>query len=383
MHTRIVNPNDVFALAQLYFEVYGGTYPDPMMKDFLMMRDFMAVPGNCWFVAEDAGRLMGSVIYRYDAENRLAKVYAAVVGEDFRRLGVSDAVARYGKEYIEQELGPLEVVYATTRTVNEAAQAAIEKLGHRKLGIFPNVHRTRDYETHCLTGWFSEIALARRQPAYSTHIRAARLVDLAATEVGIPAPAGLVPDSPSRTLRPSPSLECVRAPAFVRHRFQILQREGALDFWYYPFHTPNMMLLSEDQSVEIFLSLSPLGGHCVIIGGKVRSDVSYSDLLEQICRIVRNEGGRYFEIIIRADKPKIIESVMNARFIPSAFFPAMQRIKEIRYDYLVLSRTFEIFDFRNVQLRGVNNLYLQEYFQTWKSLALSPRLLDEEVVHAR
>lgn len=375
---RLAHENDVFPLAQLYFEVYSGSYPDAVMRDFALMREFLASPGNYWFVAEDKGRIAASVVYRFDATHSLAKVYGAIVHPDYRRQGISDELSRAGIAYIESENPPIEVIYATTRTVNEAAQAAIEKLGHRKLGIFPNVHRTKSYETHCLTGWFSEQALSSRSGNYATHERTLKLTQLVAREVGIAPPDGVAPDTPTRELVECPALECINASAFVKHRFAYLKHEGLLNFWYYPFHQPNVLILSADQAVEFFVNLNPVDGHCVIIGGKVRPDVSYSNLLSLICESLRASGGRYFELIIRADKPKVIESVLNARFIPSAFFPAMQKLDGKRYDYLVLSRTFEILDFQNMQLRGLNKRLLMEYYETWRSVALNPRLMEEE-----
>ena len=96
-----------------------------------------------------------------------------------------------------------------------------------------------------------------------------------------------------------------------------------------------------------------------------------------MCDILRDHGIRYIEMLVRADKPKILESILGAKFIPCAFLPAYLYDEGKRFDYLILSRTFEIFDFQNIKLRGVNQKYLEEYFKTWKSIALNPKMINE------
>jgi hypothetical protein len=35
-----------------------------------------------------------------------------------------------------------------------------------------------------------------------------------------------------------------------------------------------------------------------------------------------------------------------------------------------------VFDFQNVKLKGLNQVYLEEYFKAWKTMALNPKLLE-------
>jgi hypothetical protein len=91
---------------------------------------------------------------------------------------------------------------------------------------------------------------------------------------------------------------------------------------------------------------------------------------------LRNAGARYIEVIVRADRPKILESIMRAKFIPCGFFPAFQMVNDKRHDFVVFSRSFEIFDFQNVKLKGLNQVYLEEYFKAWKRMSLNPKLLQ-------
>jgi cyclopropane fatty-acyl-phospholipid synthase-like methyltransferase len=104
--------------------------------------------------------------------------------------------------------------------------------------------------------------------------------------------------------------------------------------------------------------------------------LNFAELFLSANRLLRNAGARYIEVIIRADRPKILESIMKAKFIPCGFFPAFQLVNNQRYDFLVLSRSFEVFDFQNVKLKGLNQVYLEEYFKAWKTMALNPKLLE-------
>jgi hypothetical protein len=185
----------------------------------------------------------------------------------------------------------------------------------------------------------------------------------------------IIPEEPTRQLLPPPPLEVVRAAGFVAYRYRELADKRALGFEFFPFHTPNLLLLSPDQSVEIFCQFNP-DGHCVLMGGKMPTDLSYTQLLTQANQLLRNEGARYIEMLVRADKPKIVESVMRAQMIPSAFFPAFQLKDGKRWDFLVFSRSFEIFDFHNIRLKGLNQRFLDEYYKAWKETHLNPQMRD-------
>jgi cyclopropane fatty-acyl-phospholipid synthase-like methyltransferase len=117
-------------------------------------------------------------------------------------------------------------------------------------------------------------------------------------------------------------------------------------------------------------------GHSVILGGKVSSNTSYTDLISKVCRILRDGGVRYVEMILRADHPKIVDSILKAKMIPSAVFPGLQYKDGKRLDFIVFSRSFELFDFQNLKLKGINQLYLQEYYLAWKKISLTPKMLD-------
>lgn len=376
MEQLLATENDIFQISQLYFDVYQGTYPDPLMKDVSLIKSFITSQQGFWFVTKNPeGTIVGSVLACYDQENLIAKAFGAVVRTEYRGHGVMESLLAYGIEYLKKNTIGVDVIYSTTRTVNEAAQTLTEKLGFKKIGIFPNAHRTSEFETHCLTAIITPNAIEKRYKNYKLHHQLESLYDIVAGEVGLDKLESIEPETPSKTLQSPDVLEVIQSPKFVAYRYESLKAEKKLEFEFFPFHQPNLVIMSPDQSIELFCHLSN-DGYCVIIGGMMPGHLNFAELFLKSNKLLRDVGARYIEVIVRADRPKILESVMRAKFIPCGFFPAFQMINNQRYDFLVLSRSFEIFDFQNVKLKGLNQVYLEEYFKAWKRVALNPKLLQ-------
>ncbi|HXH32576.1 MAG TPA: GNAT family protein [Bacteriovoracaceae bacterium] len=376
MKVQLATEVDIFQISKLYYDVYEGTYPDPLMKDFTRIGNFIKSDSNFWYVTKDEKeQIIASVMIAYDKDNLIAKAFGAVVRNEFRAKGVMEELLAYGIDHVRTRTPGVDVIYSTTRTVNEAAQTLTEKLGFKKLGIFPNAHRTNEYETHCLTAIIYPSALEKRHSDYRLHHEIASLYKIVENEVGLTPLESIVPAQPSKVLVAPEKLEVVNSPNFVSYRYAYLKAEKKLEFEFFPFHQPNLMIISPDQQIELFCHLSALDGYCVIVGGNMPGDLDFSLLFLQANRLLRDAGARYIEVIVRADRPKILESIIRAKFIPCGFFPAFQLINGKRYDFLVLSRSFEIFDFQNVRLKGLNQVYLEEYFMAWKRMSLNPKLL--------
>jgi RimJ/RimL family protein N-acetyltransferase len=377
MKVQLASEEDIFQISQLYFDVYQGTYPDPLMKDFGLIRQFIRSESGFWFITkDDSNNIIASVLASYDKENLIAKAFGAVVRHEFRGQGIMEDLLSFGINFLREKTPGVDVIYSTTRTVNEAAQTLTEKLGFKKLGIFPNAHRTNDYETHCLAAIVYESALAKRHTNYKIHHEIESLYRVVQKEAALSSLEPIVPEKPSKALIGPGELEVVHSPKFVAYRYNILKSEKKLEFEFFPFHQPNLMILSPDQSIELFCHLSGSDGYCVVVGGKMPGNLNFSELFLNSNRLLRGAGARYIEVIVRADRPKILESILKAKFIPCGFFPSFQLIGDKRYDFVVLSRSFEIFDFQNVKLKGMNQVYLEEYFKAWKRMSLNPKLLS-------
>lgn len=377
MKVQLASEGDIFQISQLYFDVYQGTYPDPLMKDFSLIRAFIRSDSGFWFITKDeSGEVIASVLAAYDKDNLIAKAFGAVVRNEFRGQGIMDDLLSFGINFLRTETPGVDVIYSTTRTVNEAAQTLTEKLGFKKLGIFPNAHKTKDYETHCLAAIIYPSALEKRNTDYKMHHEMSSLYEIVQKEVGLNSIPSVVPEKPGKVLSKPGELEVVQSPKFVEYRYNNLKAEKKLEFEFFPFHLPNLVIISPDQSIELFCHLSAMDGYCVIVGGKMSHNIDFSELFLQTNRLLRDAGARYIEVIVRADRPKILESILRAKFIPCGFFPAFQMVGNKRHDFLVFSRSFEIFDFQNVKLKGMNQVYLEEYFKAWKRMSLNPKLLQ-------
>lgn len=378
MKILLASEEDVFQISQLYFDVYQGTYSDPLMKDFNRIRKFIKSEEGFWFIVKDPhsnNEIIASVLAAYDKENRIAKAFGAVVRHEFRGQGIMEELLAFGIRFLREKTQGVDVIYSTTRTVNEAAQTLTEKLGFKKLGVFPNAHRTDEYETHCLAAIIYDSALEKRNANYRIHHEIASLYEVVQKEVGLNSLESIIPEKPSKILMSSGELEVIKSPKFVEYRYNYLKNEKGLEFEFFPFHQPNLVIISPDQKIELFCHLGS-DGYCVIVGGKMPGNLDFTELFLSSNRLLRDAGARYIEVIVRADRPKILESILKAKFIPCGFFPAFQLVNDKRYDFLVLSRSFEIFDFQNVKLKGMNQVYLEEYFKAWKRMSLNPKLLQ-------
>ncbi|HXH75019.1 MAG TPA: GNAT family protein [Bacteriovoracaceae bacterium] len=377
MKLHLADEEDTFQICQLYFDVYQGTYPDPLMKDFALIRSFINSSSGFWFIAKnEKNKVVGSVLFAYDQEDKIAKAFGAVVRYELRGQGIMEELLAFGIEYLKTHTVGVDIVYSTTRTINEAAQTLTEKLGFKKLGIFPNAHRTSEYETHCLAAIISPEALAKRNVNYKLHHEMESLYKIVQNEVGLESLETIIPQKPGKVLVPPGHLEVVKSPRFVEYRYSYLKAEKKLEFEFFPFHLPNLVIMSPDQEIELFCHLSPTDGYCVIVGGKMPGNINFTDLFLYANRLLRDAGARYMEVIVRADRAKILESIIKAKFIPCGFFPAFQKIDDKRHDFVVFSRSFEVFDFQNVKLKGMNQVYLEEYFKAWKRMSLNPKLLN-------
>lgn len=376
MNLQLATEEDIFQISQLYFDVYQGTYPDPLMKDFNLILQFIQSEAGFWFITKDNGKIVASVLAAYDRENLIAKAFGAVVRNEYRQKGVMEELLSFGIQFLREKTNGVDVIYSTTRTVNEAAQTLTEKLGFKKIGIFPNAHRTNEYETHCLAAIVYPEALEKRNKNYMIHHEMTSLYDIVQKEVGLGTLESIVPDKPSKTLVETGDLEVVNSPKFVSYRYQHLKAEKQLEFEFFPFHQPNLVIISPDQTIELFCHLSAVDGYCVIVGGKMPGNQDFTELFLKSNKLLRDAGARYIEVIVRADRPKILESILRAKFIPCGFFPAFQKVGDRRHDFVVFSRSFEIFDFQNVRLKGLNQVYLEEYYNAWKRMSLNPKLLS-------
>jgi hypothetical protein len=365
--------SDAFLIAELYNHVYRGQYADPMMSSPDLIMQVLSNKDYHWIIAKSKDLIVASVVFRYDEQNTLAKVYGAVVHEKYRGKNLTEKLIHFGFDGLKKIKKPAQVLYAVTRTVSPAPQKLTLNLGFKKVGIFPNVHKTDLYETHGLTVILSQQALESRFQNFELHPAISNLFEIVRKQCGLPRLEIAKVEfsfSKIKSKKRNLDLEAIHAPGFVIHRFNVEKKGKNKHNWYFPFHEPNLLLTSPDQKIEVFCYLSAKDKHCVIIGVRDVNKIGLQIILNSAMWVLHEIGARYIELILRADDLKTIDTVIKTEFIPCAYFPAMYLSEKMRYDFVVFSRSFEILNFKNMKLDGVNKQYLLQYFNLWKETSI-------------
>ena len=365
---RVARVADMRRIQMLYAEIYGGNYSISLITDKEKMRRAIENDEYYWLVAECEGRIIGSLVYALDLRDRIAKAFGAVVSRDFRKHNLAHTMMKLVLDDITQTQKLVDVVYATARTANHAPQKLTESLGFIKLGIFPNTHKVSENETHCLTAYFTEEALRKREPRPNLLAEIVPFYDLVRKQVSLEAPVVAEAKSlyqENRLMIPPLPMETITAPTFIKNRFKALKSNSFFEHTYMPFHEPNLLFITPDQATEGFLSYSHKDKYSVIMGG-VTKEKSATVVLESIAQKLSEMNMAYIEIILDAYTPQLQREAMDARYIPSAYFPCIKRSGNKRYDCVIFSRTFEVLDFRNVKLLSLYKNFLREYLALWR-----------------
>jgi len=364
---RLARTNDMRRIQMLYAEVYGASYSISIITDRDKMRRAIEDDDYYWLVAEYQNRIIGSLVYAVDIKERLSKAFGAVVSQEFRKHDLAYTMMKLILDDITQKKKIVDVVYATTRTASSAPQRLTESLGFIKLGIFPNTHRVSENETHCLTAYYTENALKRRkknpviiseiEPFYDIVLKQIKLdkakIENFATEF-----------TQNNQKIPIIDLEMITAPSFVKKRFKNIKQSDFFLSTFMPFHEPNLIFITPDGNTEVYLHYNLKDKYSVIMGGF--TDKHPSVVLNSISQKLNDMNMSYLEILIDAYSPEYQRMAIDARFIPTGYFPCAKRIGNKRYDCIVFSRTFEILDFRNVKIISLYRNILREYLKLWR-----------------
>lgn len=129
---------------------------------------------------------------------------------------------------------------------------------------------------------------------------------------------------------------------------------------------------TEDGGTDVFIWYGGVGQQASILG--YRSDrVNKHDLLDSVAIELQNAGAAYVELLVDAYDYVIQQEAYTARFIPSAYFPAMRLSHDgKRDDYFVLSRTFRLLDFSSTVVTGDNFKFLKAYLRSYHDLYIAP-----------
>ena len=345
---------DSQAISDLYDSLYQGQYTldiinrDELRESALSDQDFV------WLVNDFEGRIIGSVVFEVDRAHRNGKVFAAVVHTEFRRHDLMYQTISLGLEMLMHRDRTIDVLYATTRTASIGPSKLLKKLGFVSLGIFPNVHRLADYETHGLNAIFHPDAFAnrRRLPRLIPEVEGFYRIIRQTFHLE---PAEIVPS------REAPRLKIQRGSVAATEHAQA-RANGRLLFDFFPFHVPNFLFQTDDRRIQAFVNYEGKDGHGVIVGLVCPPD-ELRVTLGAIFDTARRTGVEYLETLVDSYEPDHQRAALQAGFLPCGYFPCVEERDGERRDYLVFARTTLPLNFSNVQMTPRDRQFLDVYLQ--------------------
>ncbi|MFF9869627.1 GNAT family N-acetyltransferase [Streptomyces sp. NPDC013953] len=361
--------SDIAELRQLYYAVYGPHYPTALGTDPAAMARLIQDPHSLWLVARcpDTGALAASAAVHGEPGSGIGRLEGLAVHPDHRSGGLA---ARLTEALCAGTLdaGRLDSVYATVRTVSAGPQRAVARNGFRPLGILPNAVDLSSRESLALYARHRPGVLERRFPV--PEVPAPLLPLLRTVERGL----GVRYDG-TRAVAPAPvtgdgaaeHLEMIEAPAFVRRRFR--ERFPDAGGWFYPLHTPNALLTPEDGRFEVYAYLNRTGRYCSLVAAHP-DPAAAAGYLEPVTRALTRAGAGYVEALVPLSHHAALSAFLAQGFVAGALYPAMRREGDGFHDYVVLSRSTERIDFRDVVVEPALQPYLDCYSSAWASTYL-------------
>ncbi|WP_406367705.1 GNAT family N-acetyltransferase [Streptomyces sp. NBC_01546] len=361
---------DIAELRQLYYAVYGPHYPVALGTDPAEMARLIEDPYSLWLVGRcaDTGALTVSAAIHGEPGSRIGRLEGIAVHPGHRSAGLAAALTEALCAGM-LDTGRLDSVYATVRTVSAGPQRVVARNGFRPLGILPNAVDLRSRESLALYARHSAGVLDRRLPV--TEVPAPMLPLLRTAEAalgigypGVRAAAPLAAPAPQGAVE---RLEMIEAPAFVRRRFRE-QFPGA-GGWFYPLHTPNVLLTPEDGRFEVYAYLNRAGGYASLLTAHP-DPAAAAAYLEPVTRALARAGAGYVEALVPLAHQEALSAFLAQGFVAGALYPAMRADGDGFHDYAVLSRSSERIDFRGVAVEPPLQPYLDCYVSAWASTHL-------------
>jgi hypothetical protein len=316
--------------------------------------------------------LAAAVMFRFDPQNRLGKAAGGVVLPEYRHYGLGATLVRRGVQFLTSEKDLVDVIYGTTRTVTQGPSKMVAGVGFKEMGIFPNAVHIEEFEHLNLDVFFTEKALlARRKkpflfrPFYEIYAVARKQLNLEA--------AHQITERESLQLcSPRIPFKLHKNEKIATEKFKLYSEQKRLSNSFFPFHLPNWILASEDGGTEVFIWYGGIGKQSSILG--YRTDrVNAHEVLDAVAHMMQKNGAAYVELLVDAYDYRLQQDAYTARYIPSGYFPAMRLAQDqLRDDYFVVSRTFQLLDFKSAFVSAQAYPYLQAYMKCYNKLYLEP-----------
>lgn len=368
---------DVLPIQELYHQIYEGKYAVEFAVNPTLLRAQIAdTRGHLWIVAEEPKqkKIVGAIVFNFDRANRLAKAAGVVVAGGYRGRGLASHLLNLGVDYLTKQTKAVDVVYATTRTVNEAPSRVVAEAGFLQMGLFPNAVQVENLEHLNLDVYLTDKGLSsRRRKPYLFPVFH-EVYNIARQQLKLERPYLVTERAPLKLSPQKIVFQLIENEAEAQQRFTQLSNERRLSNSFFPFHRPNRILTTKDGGTEVFVCFGGVGKQSAIVG--YRTDrVNVHDVLDSVALALQKAGAAYVELLVDAYNYMLQQEAYTARFIPSAYFPAMKLNHDgLRDDLFVVSRTFHLLDFTGSVLHGANLKFLRAYLRYYHELYIKPIL---------
>ncbi|MBF0546477.1 MAG: hypothetical protein HQM08_18670 [Candidatus Riflebacteria bacterium] len=362
---------DVDRIVDLYDKVYKGKYPLKDVTDANLVRKKIVDTNYFWPIAMLGDELIASCLFSVDPINKIGKVYAAVVRNDFRGQDIMHVVTKLGIERLTKTTRSCDVLYGTTRTVSLAPQVILEHLDFLPMGVFPNVRKVESFETHGLEIFFREesLKLRKQRPQLIPEIREFYKIARATLNLE-PHEEITLPLSDPRNMGEPIKFEIIHDEEEVLRKFDYYQNKDLMEKIFFPFSEPNLLFVSEEKDAEIFVNLNETDGNGTILGYRIQN-TDLRRVLMWFCEFASKENMRYVETLVSAFSPQMQRIAIDSKFLPCAYFPSAKMNENgTREDYIVFSRSFESLDFMDMKLGEINRRFLDAFMKCWYEMTV-------------
>ncbi len=307
-----------------------------------------------WLIYRNANKIEGGLFFLLDDSQKLVKLERVLL-RDQLKTNIFFELLNFSLTYFNKNF---DLLYSTTRGVSLELQSLTIDAGFKVLGIFPNAIGFDKTRINGLTAYYFGDSLKKRFCLNSSiHKIVEPIFELVSRQFGFETPNVLTPTYFERE-KQNIELELIKAPKFVSNRFANLSRKKSSAIHFYPFQTPNALIVSPNEEIEIFVKIIPEIRFAAIIGEKLEESVDPISLYESVLNILNENGVAYVELINDAFDINGIDSLIRSGFLPCAYIPALKLVEKERRDYIVLSRAFEK---RVTAFSQIHPLYLDFY----------------------
>ncbi len=342
-------PSDVFRILHLYQKAKISVWQDTLFLDYKRLETAIGAKTSLWLVAENgtngSSTCIAALSFIVDENHGLSKITRMLIDpevpqskEQLREL------LRYSLTELKKKFPQVDVVYTTTLSMSLSQQELTLEEGFNILGVFPNAIGEDQSRLNGVSAYFYEGVLQSKRPQhFSIHKEIKPFFDLAQRECHLP-PVEVAKEyyhPQMKDFEPLPTMEMIRASAFVRHRFDELIERRSQFLNFFPFYHPNTLITDPAQEIEVFVQITQKKRFAAIIGEHLEISVNPIELYQTVLSLLKSQNIAYVEIINDAADAYGTECIIAAGFTPCAYLPAFKRQDNNRRDFVVFGRSFE------------------------------------------